>query len=242
MTENLSDFVVPYVYQCSTALLQTLMAYTPQITVGSSIDNITLDYLLDLSAKINSGEISVSQGWASLASNGDDYAAAAWNLISYPDGVFGQLVRNYWEALAPGSLSKWNDVAKTYILTYISYTLPTIKQGRLLTTEEIEMAYRQAVTENGLPALIAIDGLFSGLDAKSSYVNISWFNILHISETRWVYDSQAFSDLSISSLYDAFVASVKSYGITTVKLMNGELDDEVISSSGWGSCQIKGDG
>ncbi len=242
MTGMLSDFVVPYVYQCSTALLQTLMSYTPQIAVGSSIDGITLEYLLDLANNIHDGEMSVSQGWASLASNGDDYAAAAWNLITYPDGVFGQLVRNYWEALEPGSLSKWNDVAKTYILTYISFTQLAIKQGRLLNTEEIETAYRQAVTQNGLPALIAIDGLFSGLDAKSSYVDVSWFNILHISESRWVYDSSAFSDLSNSSLYDAFVASVKAYGITTVKLVNGELDDEVISSDGWASCKIKGVG
>lgn len=162
----------------------------------------------------------IAGAWNVLASADDLYAASARDIIEQidsPTSVFAKIVQVHWDRVAPGARQTvFMDVGLQHLIQYLdliqqdpSGTTPSGEQQYLLpNTEEIENSYRRAVLDHQLPALTAVDSMFSVLDYNiekdSDWIyalartgntqDISWGRMLdpELEAGRTVYDSKVF--------------------------------------------------
>ena len=118
----------------------------------------------------------VAGAWGVLSAAGDLYATNARDIIyeiNNPVSIFAKIVQVHWDRVAPGARqSVFTSVGLQHLTQYLdniqdeqSGTNSNGEQLYLLPdTEQIEASYRLAVTQHGLPALTAVDSLFSVMD------------------------------------------------------------------------------
>ena len=136
--------------------------------------NITAAELRDLQTKAANGQ--VTEAWAFLGSKGDAYAYLASKIVASDTGsmspiarMFYEMVRSQWENTVGAGVwggSVFDGVAKHHLENYLTFLQSHPSSGGyvLPNTIQIETSYRDAVTYPGLPALTAIDSLFSVVD------------------------------------------------------------------------------
>jgi hypothetical protein len=119
----------------------------------------------------------IAGAWNILSAAGDRYAGNARDIIAEinnPISVFAKIVQVHWDRVAPGARqSVFMDVGAQHLRQYLEETRK-VQSGvdqeteellyLLPDTEQIEYSYRRAVMFHGLPALTAVDSMFSVLD------------------------------------------------------------------------------
>ncbi|MCG8015401.1 MAG: hypothetical protein JAY97_04225 [Candidatus Thiodiazotropha sp. 'RUGA'] len=118
----------------------------------------------------------VAGAWNVLSEAGDLYASNARDIIeeiNNPVSIFAKIVQVHWDRVAPGARQTvFFSVGLQHLSQYLEETEDRLhgingdgEQLYLLpNTEQIEASYRLAVTQHGLPALTAVDSLFSVMD------------------------------------------------------------------------------
>jgi hypothetical protein len=177
----------------------------------------------------------IAGAWNILSAAGDRYAGNAHDIIAEinnPISVFAKIVQVHWDRVAPGARQTvFMAVGAQHLMQYLQRIRdvpnglsPTDEQLYLLpSTEQIERSYREAVTDHGLPALTAVDSMFSVLDwnlensddwvyASLRFGNvqdISWARILspELESARIVYDSTVFLNDNIDALEEVMTTA-----------------------------------
>ena len=192
---------------------------------------ITAEVYEDVVRKLSDAEQNhelIADVWKILADAGDVYAANAYAIIAErnaPVSVFAQIVQAHWDRVAgpEARQSLFLVVGLQHVQQYVSlidttsYSLPN--------TEQIEASYRQAVIDNGLPALTAVDSMFSVLDynietssdfpyptIKSNGVeDITWARILdpELESARIRYDSKVFLNDNIEPIKEIILTALE---------------------------------
>ncbi|MEW8321233.1 MAG: hypothetical protein AB2606_01195 [Candidatus Thiodiazotropha taylori] len=115
----------------------------------------------------------VAGAWNVLSEAGDLYASNARDIIeeiNNPVSIFAKIVQVHRDRVAPGARQTvFFSVGLQHLSQYLEETEDRLhgingdgEQLYLLpNTEQIEASYRLAVTQHGLPALTAVDSLFS---------------------------------------------------------------------------------
>ncbi|MES9994344.1 MAG: hypothetical protein ABW098_20535 [Candidatus Thiodiazotropha sp.] len=178
----------------------------------------------------DSGDVAGS--WDILSEAGDLYAANARDIIyeiNNPVTVFAKIVQVHWDRVAPGARQTvFFDVGLQHLTQYLQRIREepsgTNENGeqlyRLPSSEQIEASYRLAVIQHGLPAITAVDSLFSVMDwnlersLEPQYVlarmagaeDISWAQMLHpeLEDARVVFDATTFLDDNIEPYKETF--------------------------------------
>ncbi|MCU7816972.1 MAG: hypothetical protein KZQ81_17685, partial [Candidatus Thiodiazotropha sp. (ex Rostrolucina anterorostrata)] len=196
----------------------------------------------------NAGDI--AGAWNLLSTEGDRYAGNAHDIIAEinnPSSVFAKIVQVHWDRVAPGARQTvFMDVGAQHLRQYLEVVsnkrANLNEQGEQLyllpNTEEIEASYRQAVTENGLPALAAVDAMFSVLDwnlersdewvytllRTGNVEDITWARILapELESSRIRYDSTVFLNDNIDALKEVLLTAA------LVRIKYGQIASEQI--------------
>jgi hypothetical protein len=173
----------------------------------------------------------VAGAWAVLSAAGDLYAANARDIIdeiNNPISIFAKIVQVHWDRVAPGARQTvFSGVGLQHLTQYLDYIRDApngTDNGEQLyslpNTEQIEASYRLAVKQHGLPALTAVDSLFSVMDwnlersSEPQYVlarmagaeDITWAQMLEpeLETGRLVYDSRVFLRDNIEPYKETF--------------------------------------
>lgn len=177
----------------------------------------------------------VADFWKTLADAGDVYAANAYAIIAErddPQSIYSQIVQTHWDRVAGPEkrealfLKVGLQHAQQYAALInsgayadgneVRYTLPN--------TQQIEASYRQAVMDKGLPALTAVDSMFSVLDynietssdwhyeqiRSTGALDISWARILkpELEPERIKYDSEVFLEDNIEPIKEVILTAM----------------------------------
>jgi Ca2+-binding RTX toxin-like protein len=159
--------------------------------IPHKLTNEDLQYLEGLVASRQ-----VVEAWAYLASKGDAYAVLAADVVKEtPESLVGKLfhhmVELHWTNTVGSGIyhsETFENVSVDHLKNYINFLKEDAKDWP--TTRFIERSYKDALLDNKLVPVAAIDGLFSVIqyhtEVPFSWANaMDWGNQLMGSEVRW---------------------------------------------------------
>lgn len=201
--------------------------------IPSGLEDTDIEKLKLLNASGTADEI--VEVYKFLGAHGDQYAKAALPVVQAaltgiePTGLmdrfFQMIVKIHWNNVTPGAYeSLFPAVAKTFQANYLALLSDGSGNNYWPITEQIEQAYRDAVTAHGLQPLIAIDGIISRLDlaaGSGGAADFTWAWFLGINNLPFVavqgerikYNVKVFEDLTTVQCLRTFIAD----GLALVK-------------------------
>ncbi len=173
------------------------------------------------------------QAYQVLAGAGDIYSFWGAQIVAPDIPIIGSfpnpmqdLVENIWEVQVPGSVAaSFIDVAVQHQQQYLTLTRvdPTGSGDfNLPTTTEIEDSYRDALSDNGLPASLAVDLLINTaqLGTTGGAVIPNWDTVLLLEDER---EGPVRNDLTADGFSPNQAAAILAAvgGVTTIEILNG---------------------
>jgi len=166
---------------------------------------LTIDQSVYEQANSYAQQGDVTNAWLTLANAGDSYARQAYAIIAEPDSLYARLVETQWSLHAsPEQITqKFDLVAEQHVAQYLDVILDS-GEFRLPHTLQIEQSYKQALDDNEISQLAAVDAMFSLLDYQDSAGDVSWGTILEMEPARIIYNSDVWASETFDPTSEIF--------------------------------------
>jgi hypothetical protein len=150
------------------------------------IPNTTISQTAIQNARTTWSQGQYGQAWQILADAGDRYADNAASVIagtSLSGQFFHELVKNNWENTVGIDVynTKFQDVAQAHLNNYLGL----LERGYIPSTQDILNSYQSALTDNGIPTIVAFDVAWAKMiPGTTGFSDSTWAVFLNIDASR----------------------------------------------------------